>query len=561
MKKYFSALAVIAVLVSCSKDETVTPPAVDNGKYIMTITVTNEPSRAGGDVDGLMNWEVGDQIGVFVGGEQNVPFYIQHIASNGTTATFTGTLSQEPASGSTYYAYYPYAPEVSMSGTAMNINMLTAQTQPLSGAIKFKELPMVGKYTGDATDVHFAFENLFTILKLTAQAPAGNAVTVSSLNFESGGTEIVAGNFNVDMTSASYTPSFARGLTHVSLKCQNSVTIPAGETADFFIAVPSVNYANGFRVTYYTLTGTQTLTRTSAIDFSAKQGFIYETPTFALNNIDINGITNLVDNNFKAFLLSEGYITTTDGSVNTSITAFTEKATSEVLLDIPTSATVHNLNVLRYFPNLQTLIVQYNQVSNVDLSALPNIMAVTLKGDFLNSIDLQYNTNLRVLTLSGNQNLNSVDFSNTPRLQILEIDGINGLQSLDLSNHSDLVSVSCVGNGNMHTLDLSGCSKLTKLYLTDTNTSVIDADQGTLNLTATPPQLQNLYLDNIKAEDRVWNTVDASNNDNLHALSLQWNTGLAGVTATGSDNIKVYVYNSPGANVTPADKAVADQRQ
>ena len=166
-----------------------------------------------------------------------------------------------------------------------------------------------------------------------------------------------------------------------------------------------------------------------------------------------------------------------------------------------------SLKGLEYFPNLEILVLEYHQVTSLDISHNPMLKQLYCSSNKIGTLDVSKNTHLKELICSS-CGLTALDVTNCTRLtdlafstnQIASIDvskctGLNNLHcvnnqltSLDVSSLPELVTLNCEGN-QLTSLDVSKNPKLewlmcdrnqlTKVDLTNNpKISLAMADEG-----------------------------------------------------------------------------------
>ncbi len=145
---------------------------------------------------------------------------------------------------------------------------------------------------------------------------------------------------------------------------------------------------------------------------------------------------------------------------------------------------VSDMSGIEYFPMLETLRVNDNCLTSLDLTKNPELVLVNVDDNEriteldvthnphlvhlvcgfnqLESLDLTHNPELEVLILYGNR-VSSLDLSRNPLLMHLNC-GNNQLSSLDLRNNPLLYELECMGNP-LTELDISGNPCLLKAFL------------------------------------------------------------------------------------------------
>lgn len=168
---------------------------------------------------------------------------------------------------------------------------------------------------------------------------------------------------------------------------------------------------------------------------------------------------------------------------------------------------------LEQFPNLRSLILNTNRLSNVDLTPFPNLQYLDLSANNFAQIDLSNNPELIEVFLDKND-LTSLDVSNNPNLEALVLSD-NNLSSLDLSLLPNLEVLvldqnDFVGNMILGNLDLSNNTKLINLNLFRNQITQIDLSN-------------NVNLDELDIRQNDLLSINLSNNTNLTELRLSDN--------------------------------------
>ncbi len=237
-------------------------------------------------------------------------------------------------------------------------------------------------------------------------------------------------------------------------------------------------------------------------------------------------IVNIPDANFKAELLANTEINTTDDGEIT----YGEAEAFTGTLDVNNSG-INDATGLEAFMNIIQLNMRDNNLTSIDVTNNPDLTYLNVRNNSLTEIDVSYNTELTSLELEIND-LTELDVSNNPLLRYLHLQS-NELSALDLSNndelrllrihHNDFVSFSASNpllqeillNGNpLTSIDVTNLPSLTRISLQDVLISSIDLSNN--------PVLTN---------------IDVANNDNLTSLDLSNNPLMNTVIVWKSDNL------------------------
>ena len=157
--------------------------------------------------------------------------------------------------------------------------------------------------------------------------------------------------------------------------------------------------------------------------------------------------------------------------------------------------------------SLTTLYLDYNEISNIDLSKNTSLKDLALSRNDIRNIDLSKNTSLKNLDLAWN-NISNIDLSKNTALTDLKLYD-NNISSIDLSKNTSLTELNLHDN-KLSNIDLSKNTSLTELNLYGNNLSSIDLNKNT--------SLEILYL----GANKISN-IDLSKNTVLTSLYLNKN--------------------------------------
>ncbi len=179
-------------------------------------------------------------------------------------------------------------------------------------------------------------------------------------------------------------------------------------------------------------------------------------------------------------------------------------------------------------PNLERLIINFDNVRSLDLTGCPNIVEIAAYGNHLSNIDLSKNTKLESLDL-GSSDLKTIDLSHCPKLNNLALDG-NLLTSIDVSMLPELEYLD-VSSNELTELDLRNnnkivCVSVPSNKLTGLNFGNIDALE---NLDIRNNQVSSLDLS--KAASLIYLETDETN---LTELNLSSSTELEYLTCVNN---------------------------
>ncbi len=203
-------------------------------------------------------------------------------------------------------------------------------------------------------------------------------------------------------------------------------------------------------------------------------------------------------------------------------------------------AKVKNLKGLEYFIYLESLDCSDNELTELDISALPNLKSMECSNNPLSSLDVSNNPELAELHCQQIQ-LSQLDVSNNMKLTILDC-SYNKLPALDVSKNTSLQNLYCrnnsissldyalpelssldLSNNPLASVNLSAFPKLNNLWMQGTPVKKLDVTDFS--------QLFNLYLEDGQLEE-----LTISGCPKLYELRCQ-NNNLSVLNISGAENI------------------------
>ena len=122
---------------------------------------------------------------------------------------------------------------------------------------------------------------------------------------------------------------------------------------------------------------------------------------------------------------------------------------------------ISNLSGIEFFTNLVYLDVAYNNLTNLNATALTDVYYLDLEGNNLSSLNINGLVNLRGLRYGGN-NLPNYNLSQFTQLTELKCQN-TGTTFLDVSALTELEFLVC-RNNSIQTLDLTNCTKMKSVF-------------------------------------------------------------------------------------------------
>ncbi len=212
------------------------------------------------------------------------------------------------------------------------------------------------------------------------------------------------------------------------------------------------------------------------------------------------------DANFEQALIDLGIDTTsatdqTDGVVNLSIAV-----TGTKKLDLWNKG-ISDLTGIENFTSLEWLEVDFNNLTEINLSNNTNLERLIIDYNNLTSLDLSGLNKLNRLNCQNNQ-LTSLNLPINSSLDFLEC-AANKLTTLNLSNSNLLTTLIC-GNNLLTTLNVNSCTLLNDLEAEGSPIELLILDQCTV-------------IEKLECRDCNLDSLDLSNNPNLQRVNLQSN--------------------------------------
>ena len=284
MKSRFILLSAIAAIsaFACTNaiekplDQDVETPSGDVRVFTVEAETTiaanvsgaSAPSKTVLNSDLSVSWAAGDEISVF-GETVNNEFTLDSIDGEGK-AKFSGS-----ASGSEFYALYPYDSEASITAGGVITTSLPCDQIGVAGTFA----PGLNKSVAHTDDGTFVMKNVFGLICFTLTRSDITSVTISS-----NGNEFMTGKVEITLDGSGIPScSVVKGTRYVTVHPSGSTFAPG----TYYAVVLPGTYAGGLRMTIST--ATQTDVRKKTADAIVTRSHILNggTPdaTLALNNI------------------------------------------------------------------------------------------------------------------------------------------------------------------------------------------------------------------------------------------------------------------------------------
>ncbi len=194
--------------------------------------------------------------------------------------------------------------------------------------------------------------------------------------------------------------------------------------------------------------------------------------TISITN-DLGEAINIPDANFKAVLLSNSSHPGLDANGDGEIS---EAEARDYTSGIGSNGGgIKDATGIEYFSRITDLDLQFNGLTDIDVSNNIALTYLDLSGNRLTSIDVSNNTALTELYLSSSD-LTEIDVSNNTALTELYL-SYNDLTEIDISNNTALTYLGLRGN-DLTKIDVSNNMALTQLFLNRNNLTAIDVSRN-----------------------------------------------------------------------------------
>ncbi len=283
---------------------------------------------------------------------------------------------------------------------------------------------------------------------------------------------------------------------------------------------------------------------TNYCNASAARGILTNAPNnWVITDAGENCVVNIPDANFKAALLANASINTTDDGEIT----FQE---AEVVNNLQLAGQdITDFTGLEAFTALNVLAANGNNLTSIDLSNNESLDFLSLSGNDLTEIDLSSNPTLLEVILSNNQ-LTEINLSNNLQITTLWIDR-NDISSIDVSNNLLLEDLRVDRNPNLSVLNISNNDQLTVLHAYSCNYSDLDVSNNTLleglfiyDNPITALDLSGLTnLDDLRVGGLSISSLDLSDSPNLRFL-FATGMGLNSLTLASPSLVQLFIQDN-----------------
>lgn len=216
---------------------------------------------------------------------------------------------------------------------------------------------------------------------------------------------------------------------------------------------------------------------------------------------------HIPDPHFETVLVEQGI--DTDGTVDQQmLRTDAEKLTYLDLSPSGQFGDIADLTGIEGFVNLKFLAASGQKLEEIDLSANTQLDTLYLQANYLTHIDLANNPNLLLVNAESNELTSIEGLSEATQLKKLYL-SFNNVEDLQLDNPD--LELLHMGQNLLTSIDISGAVNLKNIFLISNALTTVDLSQNTL-------------VETILLSDNAIQTIDLSHNGNLTHLYISSNT-------------------------------------
>lgn len=530
-------------------------------------------------------WQDADKITVFAGNTAPSCYMVSKGAGTASAIFEAVSTSSKGSPLSANIAVYPYDAGMTVSSDG-TVTLTIPQTQQYVAGGFAPEVNVMAAATPDVSGESFAFKNLLSIIRVSL---TGTDV-IQKLVFSGNNGEPVCGKATVKpVFGEEPTLSFASNAgTTLTLDCGQGVELSSNPT-EFILAVPPMEYANGFKVTAFSTSG-KSMDLTVSGNTVLKRSKVKTAPSAEFKGQDNDGFVHFESPELEAYCIEEfdldgdGHLSEEEASRVTSINLdntdieFTSLKGIEYFVNLESlyasgeyymydesvgyeqwrerrqkiSGTVDltKNTKLRYIGLGQHRITDLklpktkiitslelcdNLLTEFDVSEYPQLNSLNISNNRLSSLDVSANPELTNLYANSNK-LAEINLSCNRKLRDLNLFS-NQLASIDLSANTDLSFIS-LGNNNISCLDLSANPELMTLYAGNNKLTEINLSR---NRKLTQLDLGPNQLTSIDLSANTDLTYLYLNSNNLSYLDVSKLPKLSRLNCGYNDNLKYLI--------------------
>ena len=223
---------------------------------------------------------------------------------------------------------------------------------------------------------------------------------------------------------------------------------------------------------------------------------------------------------------------------------------------------ISNLYGIQFFPNLEKLDCDQNNLSSLDVSQNPALKYLYCEQNNLSSLDVSSNSALKYLHCTRN-NLSSLDVSQNPALEYL-LCAQNKLTSLDVSQNAALKYLDCKNNQltnlNVEYTNIDTSVFLSELLAQDNTYPITVGSDRTFNLSALPGKFEVSKAGNWNGGSVNGNTLTVNKGETQVTYTYDCGKGLSETfTLNVTVGIRIFGDNFPNYEFRQYLKANIDK--
>ncbi|WP_338358691.1 hypothetical protein [Yeosuana marina] len=249
------------------------------------------------------------------------------------------------------------------------------------------------------------------------------------------------------------------------------------------------------------------------------------------NEKPVNDIyLSIPDDHFETILIEQGI--DSDGIVNKQILRRDAEEVSHLDLNLTVDfGEISDLTGIQGFTNLTFLSASGQKIETIDLCLNTKLDTLYLQANYLTSIDISNNPNLILVDMLSNQISSINGLSRATNLKTLNLSW-NNLE--EFSIHNESLEVLHISQNLLKSLDIDGAINLKNILLTSNKLTAVDFSSNTLleTLLISDNKIQNInlqhnsYLTHLYITSNSLTSIDVSNNQELVDLRVDRNPDL-----------------------------------
>ena len=241
-----------------------------------------------------------------------------------------------------------------------------------------------------------------------------------------------------------------------------------------------------------------------------------------------NEVLEIPDSRFETLLIEKGI--DTDGVVNQQMPKEDALGVTKLELEfIGGDNKISDLTGIEGFADLTYLQLEYQNLSQIDISANIKLDTLNLVGNQIVSVDISNNPNLLLVDIQSNELILIEGLAKATKLKKLDL-SFNYIE--ELSVHHETLEVLFMNNNDLVSLDINGAVKLRTISLTTNKLTALDLSTNSL-------------LENLITSDNKFETLNLAQNTLLTHLYISSNSLVVLDLSSNLELVEIHVDRNP----------------